>query len=69
MGMIVKHEMPSNGWPEVLLFVQQLVTSENLTEKEVLYDGNIFDVIVFIASFNSVIVGDIYFINYDRNCT
>ncbi|XP_053972274.1 importin-4-like [Hylaeus volcanicus] len=34
IGLIVKHELPSNGWPEVLQFVQQLVTSENLAEKE-----------------------------------
>ncbi|XP_076248556.1 importin-4 [Calliopsis andreniformis] len=34
IGVIVKHELPSNGWPEVLQFVQQLVTSENLNEKE-----------------------------------
>ncbi|XP_014603697.1 PREDICTED: importin-4-like isoform X1 [Polistes canadensis] len=34
IGTIVKHELPSNGWPEVLQFVQQLITSENLFEKE-----------------------------------
>ncbi|XP_012138134.1 importin-4 isoform X2 [Megachile rotundata] len=34
IGVIVKHELPNNGWPEVLQFVQQLVTSENLNEKE-----------------------------------
>lgn len=34
IGVIVKHELPNNGWPEVLQFVQQLVTSENLLQKE-----------------------------------
>ncbi|XP_012279417.1 importin-4 [Orussus abietinus] len=34
IGTIVKHELPNNSWPEVLQFVQQLVTSENLAEKE-----------------------------------
>ena len=34
IGVIVKHELPNNGWPEVLQFVQQLVTSENLNDKE-----------------------------------
>ncbi|XP_076749367.1 importin-4 [Xylocopa sonorina] len=34
IGVIVKHELPSNDWPEVLQFVQQLVTSENLMDKE-----------------------------------
>lgn len=35
IGVIVKQELPNNGWPEALQFVQQLVTSENLMEKEV----------------------------------
>lgn len=35
IGIIVKHELPNNGWPEVLQFVQQLITSENLANKEV----------------------------------
>ncbi|XP_076170729.1 importin-4 [Ptiloglossa arizonensis] len=34
IGLIVKHELPNNGWPEVLQFVQQSVTSENLADKE-----------------------------------
>ncbi|XP_050478225.1 importin-4-like isoform X2 [Bombus huntii] len=34
IGTIVKHELPNNGWPEVLQFVQQLITSENLINKE-----------------------------------
>ncbi|XP_015586290.1 importin-4 [Cephus cinctus] len=34
IGTIVKHELPNNGWPEVLQFVQQLVSSENLADKE-----------------------------------
>ncbi|XP_015437006.1 PREDICTED: importin-4 [Dufourea novaeangliae] len=34
IGVIVKHELPNNEWPEVLQFVQQLITSENLAEKE-----------------------------------
>lgn len=35
IGIIVKHELPTNSWPEVLQFVQQLVTNEDLTNKEV----------------------------------
>ncbi|XP_014468024.1 PREDICTED: importin-4-like [Dinoponera quadriceps] len=34
IGIIVKHELPINNWPEVLQFIQQLVTSEDLTNKE-----------------------------------
>ncbi|KAF7381213.1 hypothetical protein HZH68_016088 [Vespula germanica] len=34
IGTIVKHELPNNDWPEVLRFVQQLVTSENTFDKE-----------------------------------
>ncbi|XP_003484719.1 importin-4 [Bombus impatiens] len=34
IGTIVKHELPNNEWPEVLQFVQQLITSENLINKE-----------------------------------
>ncbi|XP_076287223.1 importin-4 [Lasioglossum baleicum] len=34
IGVIVKHELPNNEWPEVLQFTQQLITSENLNEKE-----------------------------------
>ncbi|XP_043248077.1 importin-4-like [Colletes gigas] len=34
IGLIVKHELPTNGWPEVLQFVQQLITSESLSDKK-----------------------------------
>ncbi|XP_031846773.1 importin-4 [Nomia melanderi] len=34
VGIIVKHELPNNGWPELLQFVQQLISSENLSDKE-----------------------------------
>ncbi|KAK2578828.1 hypothetical protein KPH14_002445 [Odynerus spinipes] len=34
IGTIVKHELPNNDWPEVLQFVQQLVTSDNSYNKE-----------------------------------
>ncbi|KAK0087613.1 hypothetical protein PV325_000560 [Microctonus aethiopoides] len=34
IGIIVKHELPNNTWPEIFHFVQQLVTSENMAEKE-----------------------------------
>ncbi|XP_033183456.1 importin-4 [Bombus vancouverensis nearcticus] len=34
IGTIVKHELPNKEWPEVLQFVQQLITSENLINKE-----------------------------------
>lgn len=35
VGVILKYELPHNGWPQVLLFVQQLLASENVTEQEV----------------------------------
>lgn len=35
IGIIIKHELPTNSWPEVLEFVKELVISEDLTNKEV----------------------------------
>jgi len=35
VGVIVKLELPTNSWPEVIHYVQQLVTSENMEVKEV----------------------------------
>lgn len=35
IGVIVKHELPTNNWPEVIDYIQQSVTSENLLMKEV----------------------------------
>ncbi|XP_046413500.1 importin-4-like isoform X1 [Neodiprion fabricii] len=35
IGTVIKHELGNNGWPEVLQFVQQSVTSENLADKEI----------------------------------
>lgn len=34
VGVIVKLELPTNSWPEVIHYVQQLVTSENMEVKE-----------------------------------
>ncbi|XP_011314194.1 importin-4 [Fopius arisanus] len=34
IGVIVKHELPHNTWPEIFQFIQQLVTSESMTDKE-----------------------------------
>nr|XP_033340225.1 importin-4-like [Megalopta genalis] len=34
IGVVVKHELPKNDWPEVLQFTQQLITSDNLADKE-----------------------------------
>ncbi|XP_063986227.1 importin-4-like [Diachasmimorpha longicaudata] len=34
IGVIVKHEIPHNTWPEIFQFIQQLVTSDNMSEKE-----------------------------------
>lgn len=34
IGIIVKHELPKNEWPEALQFIQQLITSDNMLEKE-----------------------------------
>jgi hypothetical protein len=35
IGTIVRHEFPNQSWPEVLQFVQQLTSSDNIPEKEV----------------------------------
>lgn len=34
VAAIVKHELPNNTWPELFQFIQQLVASNNLLEKE-----------------------------------
>lgn len=36
VGIIIKHELPKNGWPQALQFIQQLITSDNIAEKEVI---------------------------------
>ncbi|XP_050458039.1 importin-4-like [Cataglyphis hispanica] len=33
-GVIVKHELPTNSWPEVIHYIQQLVISENMEIKK-----------------------------------
>ncbi|XP_057341318.1 importin-4-like [Microplitis mediator] len=33
IGVIVKHELPNNTWPELFQFIQQLVSSDNIVEK------------------------------------
>jgi hypothetical protein len=35
IGTIVRHEFPSQSWPEVMQFIQQLTSSDNMSEKEV----------------------------------
>lgn len=34
VGIIIKHELPKNGWPQALQFIQQLITGDNIAEKE-----------------------------------
>ncbi|EGI57688.1 PREDICTED: importin-4-like isoform X1 [Acromyrmex echinatior] len=34
IGVIVKHELPTNSWPEIIHYVQQLITNERLENKE-----------------------------------
>ncbi|PNF17098.1 hypothetical protein B7P43_G16108, partial [Cryptotermes secundus] len=34
IGTIVRHEFPSKSWPEVMHFLQQLTSSDNMSEKE-----------------------------------
>lgn len=35
IGVIVKHELPTNSWPEIIHYVQRLITNERLQDKEV----------------------------------
>lgn len=35
IGTVAKYEFPDNAWPEILQFIQTLITSENLLDKEV----------------------------------
>lgn len=35
IGIIGKHEFPSNSWPEILHFINNLCSSDNLLDKEV----------------------------------
>ncbi|XP_011501436.1 PREDICTED: importin-4-like [Ceratosolen solmsi marchali] len=34
IGVIIKHELPQNGWPECLQYIRQLITSGNPTNQE-----------------------------------
>ncbi|XP_043285826.1 importin-4-like [Venturia canescens] len=34
MGVIVRHELPSNGWPQIFEIIQELSSSEDLSKKE-----------------------------------
>ncbi|XP_029160680.1 importin-4-like [Nylanderia fulva] len=34
IGVIVKHELPKNSWPEIIYYVQQLVTNDNIQNQE-----------------------------------
>lgn len=36
IGIIGKHEFPSNNWPEILQFIHTLTSSDNLLDKEVI---------------------------------
>lgn len=35
IGTIVRHEFPNQNWPEMLQFIQQLTSSDNISDKEV----------------------------------
>lgn len=35
IGIIVKHELPHNGFPEVLQFIKQRLESRDLNDQEV----------------------------------
>jgi hypothetical protein len=35
IGTIVRHEFPSQNWPEMLQFIQQLTSSDSMSDKEV----------------------------------
>jgi len=35
IGVIVKHELPTNSWPEIIHYVQRLITNDRLEDKEV----------------------------------
>lgn len=36
IGIIGKHEFPTNSWPEILHFIHTLCNSDNLLDKEVI---------------------------------
>lgn len=35
IGVIIKHELPANNWPEVWQFIERLLLSEKMSDKEV----------------------------------
>lgn len=35
IGIIIKYELPTNSWPEIIDFVQQSITSDHWQTKEV----------------------------------
>lgn len=47
IGVIVKHELPTNSWPEIIHYVQQLITNERLEDKEVSEELNRLDINFF----------------------
>ncbi|KAJ1525478.1 hypothetical protein ONE63_010288 [Megalurothrips usitatus] len=47
IASIMKHELHNNSWPELLQFVQQLNTSENVAEREL--GMNILDIFTEVA--------------------
>lgn len=50
IGVIVKHELPTNSWPEIIHYVQQLITNERLEDKEVSKELNISLISIFLQS-------------------
>ena len=52
VGVIVKHELPRNGWPEVMQFVQHLLTSGNTAQQEVSVMMNIKYILGIFKLFN-----------------
>lgn len=35
IGVLLRHEFPENGWPELMQFIQQMTLNENVQDKEV----------------------------------
>lgn len=37
IAILIRHEVPENGWPEIMQFIDQMTSSQNINEKEVTY--------------------------------
>lgn len=35
IGVLLRHEIPENSWPEAMEFIQQTTTSQSISDKEV----------------------------------